>query len=406
MIIINEIIIENNKKENDLNIGIENKNELFIKEISQRINDLMEDYKYKYEEEQSNKLYPLLYDTLQKLMNLKFDNENNYTNLAFNSSRRNPLINSNPNVTNINYLNNINNSVKNESNLINNSNNNNNNFFSIRTNNNFNQKIFSSENNNIQINLSRQTQLNNSSLYLNPLTQRNNYNSKQNLSLNYNNIFPIKEDSEYNLVSTNFGDINIPQIPNEILNNFNAENIRNYKLIINFLINEYQQILQEHKIYYNRSNANQKLDNLKESGEYSKYNYIFEQISKQENDKNRQYLKDIESKKKVLELIRSNCEESFNFIFKYCNKDNIINNKLRVLITHIEDYNGHFNSKKFHSKNNNIINDNLQNLLNNTFQIERNNFNQQNILNETFSSNYKQNRSNFYNTYNSFRNYY
>ena len=403
---INEIIIENNKKENDLNIGIENKNELFIKEILQRINDLMEDYKYKYEEEQSNKLYPLLYDTLQKLMNLKFDNENNYTNLAFNSSRRNPLINSNPNVTNINYLNNINNSVINESNLINNSINNNNNFFSIRTNNNFNQKIFSSENNNIQINSSRQTQLNNSSLYLNPLTQRNNYNSKQNLSLNYNNIFPIKEDSEYNLVSTNFGDINIPQIPNEILNNFNAENIRNYKLIINFLVNEYQQILQEHKIYYNRSNANQKLDNLKESGEYSKYNYIFEQISKQENDKNRQYLKDIESKKKVLELIRSNCEESFNFIFKYCNKDNIINNKLRVLITHIEDYNGHFNSKKFHSKNNNIINDNLQNLLNNTFQIERNNFNQQNILNETFSSNYKQNRSNFYNTYNSFRNYY
>ena len=402
---INEIIIENNKKENDLNIGNENKNEFLIKEFLQRINDLMEDYKYKYEEEQSNKLYPLLYDTLQKLMNLKFDNENNY-NLAFNSSRRNPLINSNPNITNINYLNNINNSVINESNLINNSINNNNNFFSIRTNNNFNQKIFSSENNNIQINSSRQTQLNNSSLYLNPLTQRNNYNSKQNLSLNYNNIFPIKEDSEYNLVSTNFGDINIPQIPNEILNNFNAENIRNYKLIINFLVNEYQQILQEHKIYYNRSNANQKLDNLKESGEYSKYNYIFEQISKQENDKNRQYLKDIESKKKVLELIRSNCEESFNFIFKYCNKDNIINNKLRVLITHIEDYNGHFNSKKFHSKNNNIINDNLQNLLNNTFQIERNNFNQQNILNETFSSNYKQNRSNFYNTYNSFRNYY
>ena len=172
------------------------------------------------------------------------------------------------------------------------------------------------------------------------------------------------------------------------------------------MINEYQQILQEHKIYYNRSNANQKLDNLKESGEYSKYNYIFEQISKQENGKNRQYLKDIESKKKVLELIRSNCEESFNFIIKYCNKDNIINNKLRVLITHIEDYNGHFNSKKFHSKNNNIINDNLQNLLNNTFQIERNNFNQQNVLNETFSSNYKQNRSIFYNTYNSFRNYY
>ena len=398
---INEIITENSKKDNDINISIENKNEFLIKEILQRINDLMEDYKYKYEEEQSNKLYPFLYDALQKIINLKFDNENNY-NMAFNLSRRNPLFNSNPNITNINYLNNINNSVMNESNYINNSNNN---LFSNRNNNNFSQRIFSSENNNNPINSSRQRQMNNSSLYINPLTQRNNFNINQNLTLN-NNIFPINEDAEYNITSINFGDINIPQIPNEILNNFNAENIRNYKLIINFLVNEYQQILQEHKIYQNRNNANQKLDNLKESGEFSRYNYIFEQISKQENDKNKQYLKDIESKKKILELIRTNCEESFNFIIKYCNKENIINNKLRVLITHIEDYNKHFNSKKFTSMKNNIINNNLQNLLNNTFQIEKNNFSQQNILNDTFSSNYRQNKSRFYNTYNSFRNYY
>ena len=118
---INEIIIENNKKENVLNIGIENKNEFLIKEILQRINDLMEDYKYKYEEEQSNKLYPLLYDTLQKIKNLKFDNENNY-NMDFSSNRGKLLINSNPNITNSNYPNYINNSGMNDSNYFLNSN--------------------------------------------------------------------------------------------------------------------------------------------------------------------------------------------------------------------------------------------------------------------------------------------
>jgi hypothetical protein len=252
----------------------------------------------------------------------------------------------------------------------------------------------------------------NNSSYINPLTQRNNYYINQNLTLNppsprNNNIFPIKEDIETNILSKDFNYINIPQLPNEILNNLNSENIQNYKLVINFLINEYKQISEEQNNYFNRNNANQKLNMLKESGEFAKYNHIFEQISKQENDRNKQYLKDIESKKKILELIKNNYEESFNFIIKYYNNSNIVNNKLRVLITHIEDYNRHFNSKRRNStNNNNTSNDNLQNLLNNTFQIERRNYNQQNILNNTFINNYGQDNSRFNNTYNSFRNYY
>ena len=119
-----------------------------------------------------------------------------------------------------------------------------------------------------------------------------------------NNIFPIKEDIESNLSSMNINNINIPQLPNELLNNLSSENIRNYKLIIDFLVREYKQINDEQNIYMNRYNANQKLNILKESGEYMKYNNLFEQISKQENDKNSQYLRDIESKKSILELIK------------------------------------------------------------------------------------------------------
>ena len=399
---ITGLINEDNKKIKNININKENANEYLINEILQRINDLMEDFRYKYEDEQNNRLYPLLYDTLQKIKNLKFDDENNY-NIGFISNRGNPLINSNPNITNANYLNYINNSQMNDSNY---NLNNNNNLFSNRTNNN---TIL----NNNQINSSRQMQLNNSSSYINPLTQRNNYYLNQNRTLNpssprnNSNIFPIKEDIESNLSSANLNYINIPQLPNEIVNNLNSENIQNYKLVMNFLINEYNQISEEQNNYFNRNNANQKLNLLKESGEFAKYNHIFEQISKQENDRNKQYLKDIESKKKVLELIKNNYEESFNFIIKYYNNSNIVNNKLRVLITHIEDYNKHFNSKRRNfTNNNNSTNDNLQNLLNNTFQIERRNYNQQNILNNTFINNFGQDNSRFNNTYNSFRNYY
>ena len=412
---ISEMISEKNQKSNSMIINNDDMNDFLINEILQRINNLMEEFKYKYEDEQNNRLYPLLYDAFQKLMDLKYDNNNDY-NLPFNSSRINPIIN-NQNVTNVNYLNYINNSVMNDTNY-----NNNNNYVLVsnRTINNINKKIDSLDktiiNNNIlnknQINSPREKQINNSSLYINPQTQRNNFSLNQNYTLNQsnprinNNIFPIKEDFESNLSSRNYNNIYIPQIPNEILNNFNSENIRNYKIIIDFLINEYKQISEGQNIYYNRNNANQKLNFLKESEEYQNYNHIFEQISKQENDKNQQYLKDLESKRSVLEIIRNNCEESFNMIIRYNNKTNIINNKLEILITHIEDYNKHFNSRRNYIKYNYQTNPNIQNLFNNTFQIEKRNNNQQNILYNSFSNNYKNDRRLFYNTFSSFKNLY
>ena len=393
--IINEIISDNNQKSINLGLKNENLNEFLINEILKKINDLMEEYKYKYEEEQNNKFYPLLHDSLQKLMNLKFENENNYK-IPFSSSRYNRIINSNQNMSNINYLNNINNSVLNDSNY----NNNYNNFNSNRTNNNINPRLDELEKTSININnilnnnnfnSPRKAQMNNSSYY-NPPTQRNNFPSNLYNTMNpssfrtNNNIFPIKEDIESNLSSMNINNINIPQLPNELLNNLSSENIRNYKLIIDFLVREYKQINDEQNIYMNRYNANQKLNILKESGEYMKYNNLFEQISKQENDKNSQYLRDIESKKSILELIKNNCEESFSFILKYNNKNSIINNKLGLLITHIEDYNKHFNSRKFNNSYSFNKNHDLENILNNTFQINKRNYNQESILNNTYSN--------------------
>ena len=407
--IINEIITDNNQKSINLGIKNENLNEILINEILKKINDLMEEYKYKYEEEQNNKFYPLLNDSLQKLMNLKFDNEYN-NNIPFNSFRYKGIINSNHNISNVNYLNNINNSLLNDSNY----NNNYNNFNSNRTINNINPRLDELEKTTFNINNNiispRKAQMNNSSIYYNPPTQRNNFNSNLNNTINpssfraNNNIFPIKEDIESNLSSMNISNIDIPQLPNELLNSFSSENLRNYKLVINFLVREYKQINEEQNIYLNRNNANQKLNILKESGEYLNYNNLFEQMSKQENDKNSQYLRDIESKKNILELIKNNCEESFSFIMKYNNKSNIINNKLGILITHIEDYNKHFNARKNNYLYSINKSQNIDNMLNNTFQINNRNYNQQSILSNTFSNRFELNNKRlFNNTYNSLK---
>lgn len=93
-------------------------------------------------------------------------------------------------------------------------------------------------------------------------------------------------------------------------------------------------------------------------------------------------------------MIKKNCNENFNFILKYYNRNNVVNNKLGVLITHIDDYFKFFKSKK----NNNMntfkrVDNNIENILNNTFTIEKRNErlynfnNNENVLNKTLSNN-------------------
>ena len=105
-------------------------------------------------------------------------------------------------------------------------------------------------------------------------------------------------------------------------------------------------------------------------------------------------MKDIQTKSNLFEIIKHNCEENFNFIMKYYNKPNFVSNKLRVLVTHIQDYRNNFYSQK--AKNENIFskNNNVEHLLNNTFSINNrsNNFNNsQNMFNNTMNYNLRNN---------------
>ena len=120
---------------------------------------------------------------------------------------------------------------------------------------------------------------------------------------------------------------------------------------------------------------------MKESGEFPQYNGILEQISRQEDNKANQYLKDIQSKSNIFDMIKNNCEENFKFILNYPDRNNIVSNKLNVLIKHIDEYKKHYNSKIYNDKKFDI-NSNIENILNNTFTIEQRNYNNnESILN-------------------------
>ena len=108
---------------------------------------------------------------------------------------------------------------------------------------------------------------------------------------------------------------------------------------------------------------------MKESQELSQYNNILEQAYRHEDNMNELYSREIQSKSNIFEIIKSNCQENFNFILKYPNRNNIVTSKLSVLITHIQDYKKNFNSK---TKNdfNNTSNDKIKTLLNKTFTID------------------------------------
>jgi hypothetical protein len=211
---------------------------------------------------------------------------------------------------------------------------------------------------------------------------------------NINNMQSINEEVELSTNRIDINDINVPQLPSDIVNNLTVDNLSNYKIIVDFLINESKNFLREQNLYYQKMEENNKLNALGQNGELSQYQGVLDLIRKQENNKMNQYLKDIQIKSNLFEIIKHNCEENFNFIMKYYNKPYFVSNKLKVLITHIQDYQSNFYSQK--AKNENIFskNNNVEHLLNNTFSINNrnNNFNNsQNMFNNTMNYNLRNN---------------
>ena len=383
--------------------------DVLVNEMLSKVNDSINDFKIKYESEKSNKLYPLLYKAFQKIMSSLFndDETNNIIDISINGL--NMLNNTNINGT---YLNN--NTILNDSNI-------NNNLFksnqTMQTQNiinssnlNLNQSKnnqYLNKNNNINVSPDKSGESNTNQILNQSQTltyrQNNNINNisssfspnRYNNSLNktfsnspkvnYNlkSIKPINEQTELEVNNIN---INIPQLPNEIVNNISPDCKNKYDLIISFLIEESNNLLEDLNKYNKQKEESNKVNLLKESVELSQYNKIFDLISKEENSKTNQFLNNINYKTRVFESIKKYCEDIFNFIIKYSNRTNNINNKLNQVIKYIEEYKRNY----YISKNNDYnCNDNMSELYKS--QIE-------NALNSTFNINISNNR--FYNNFN------
>jgi len=370
-------------------------------EIISNVNDIINNFKIKYESEKSNKLYPLLYKAFQKIMNSVF-NDDETNNIIDISICGQALLNS----TNINatYLNN--NSILNDSNINNNL---------LKSNKAIqNQNIINNSNMNLNPSINDQffnksiniksspdkkgepkanqilnqsqtftyrqnNNVNNISSSFSPNRITNSLNKTFSNSAKVNNnlkrIQPINEQTELDVNNNN---INVPQLPNEIINNISLECRNKYDIIVNFLIEESKNILEDLNKYNKQKEENNKVNILKESVGLSQYNKIFDLISKEENSKANQLLNNINYKSRAFESIKNYCEDIFKFIIKYSTKTKHINNKLSQVIKYIEEYNRNY----YGGKNNNYNYDDnmsvfyknqIENALNNTFNLDINN---------------------------------
>ena len=151
---------------------------------------------------------------------------------------------------------------------------------------------------------------------------------------------------------------------------------------------ESKNIKEELKSCDKQKSSKNKFDILRETGQFSQYNNIFNRLSLEENNKLNLYLRSINAKEKGFEMIKKNCEENFGFIGKYSDRSSIVISKLNELINRIEDYNIKYMNRNIYEYNN------IENAMNNTMNIGNINImNDNSFINNTFHS------QNFYNNY-------
>ena len=388
-----------------------NNDDELINEIISKVNDIINNFKLKYESEKNNKLYPLLYKAFQKVMNSLFnDDETNniidnsiYGQILLNNTNMNATYMNNNTILNDSNINNnllrSNQSIQ-AQNIINNPN--------LNLNANINNKFLNNKNNNMNLSndnrgesstnqilnqsktltYRQNNNVNNISSSFSPNRYSNSLNKTltNSAKINYNlkSIQPINEQTELEINNTN---IAVPQLPNEIVNNISPDCKNKYDLIINFLIEESKNILEDLNKYNRQKEENNKANLLKESMEFSQYNKIFDLISKEENCKTNQLLNNINYKNRVFGSIKNYCEDIFNFIIKYSTRDKNINNKLNQVIKYIEEYNRNYYGSKNNDYNNNMslfYKNQIENALNNTFNLDINNNKFYNHINDSF----------------------
>ena len=351
-----------------------NQKHIHIDEIINNIYDVINKYKSIYEKEKNQKLFPLLFNAFNKVLNLMF-NDDNMINIIDNSIYGQNILNEN-NITNMNMTNLNINSKLNE------------------TINNNNIKLLSSFSPRKNQNINNNNQILNKTFTKDLNLQRYSNNNNETFINNINNI-----TNDINNLNNN---ITVPEISKQLLEQLSQENLLKYNTIQDFLINESKNIINELNLYSQQKNSENKINILIQSGEFSQYNNIFDRICQEENDKTNQYFRNINSKLNIFQLLKKNIKDNFIFIEKYFDKTNIVNNKFNQIMNNIEEYKNNFYgiNKIFGRRANPYNKTSIENMLNNTFNIESNNRNYYNkYLNETgfdLNNNIIYNNKNFF----------
>ena len=204
-------------------------------------------------------------------------------------------------------------------------------------------------NENIEKNINIKDKIN----YNNENSTNNEINSKGENIYNKNNNNP---ELTYLIIQQENNFI-VPKIPENILSNLNEDILILYSDIVSFLENEYNKIIQINQI-------------AKENNNKKNINFNLNLI--------------------ILDKIKSFAEESFNYLISnYQKNDQYLNikKKLRLILSHIEEYRNNFNLDKYISKikQNNIIEeeaDIVNQMPINNANLARNNSNYNNYINK------------------------
>ena len=384
------IKIESNDNEEELN----HIDDLLVSELIHDIKNKINEFQLNISEnEAKNEIYTLLNNELKKIMQILDKNANNikkeivnnllYSNDKININKDRDVINAlksdnihrlnNPNI----YINNRGNNIINN-NMIENINNKYDNYKSSILNN------INRLNESYSSFLNYNYRNNNSNNYNNQLLQQNHNSNLNNISINIsNNINNTQLKSrEYNLQNNNINeDGEYPILSEEILNSFSDDLINMYNKINQFLVEESNRIDNEILEMEKKGETNKKLEEVKNSEELNQYNMYFSQIYSKEKNNMKRAKKNIENKLKIFNIIKKNCEDTFNFISNNSYRPNIFRHKLNTLLTHINDY-YQMNNFNLNSTDdlNNINNINMDLLSNKSYTINMNINNQKTDL--------------------------
>ena len=382
-----------------------NKDDSVVIEIISNVSNKYTLFQMKYNQNQDkNKLYPFLDSELKKLLDILYrdadknkitdllyshiNNENNKS--YFNNSNLKSRNINNDNITNksLSYrMNNTNLLFSRPNNIINNNFKSTNNFIKM------NQSFSPSTNLNPPLSQNRNYLSNNNYNNLNSERTLNNYSNLRYNNINSTAINPnlynedIKEEGEL-VISSIFSPNDItPQLSEDIVNGFSDELSKLYNKINKFLIEESYKITEEIKEINRKKDMNKKLKDLKENEDFNQD--LFNQIySNEENNLNKKR-KNIEDKLKVFNIIKSYCEDTFNFISNNSDRQDIFKDKFNILLSHIEDYNqNYYNNFKKDINLDYIINNNRysNNRMSNDYNGNRMNFLLSNLNNKRINT--------------------